>query len=236
MRKKSATLCCCLLSLLIVLTACEQKSETSSRLTPQTEAFVPMQLIILGPPGAGKGTQAKKIRDDYKIAHISTGDMLRAEVAKDSDIGQLAKTYMDKGDLVPDEVVLRIVEARLAQSDCQQGFILDGFPRTIPQADGLANILAKRTTKTIKVINLDVPDEVLMARMLSRGRADDTEETIKNRIKVYYDQTTPLIDYYKRLGVLIDVNGDQTIEDVFKSIRQKLDNDTYEFNPDTEGQ
>jgi len=232
--RKCATICCCLLSLLIVLAACEQKSESSSRLTLQKEAFVPMQLIILGPPGAGKGTQAKMIRDKYKIFHISTGDILRAEVAKDSDIGQLAKTYMNKGDLVPDEVVLQIVEARLAQPDCRKGFILDGFPRTIPQADGLTDILVKRISKMIKVINLKVPDDVLMARMLSRGRDDDTEETIKNRIKVYYEQTTPLIDYYKRLGALIDVNGDQTIEDVFKSIRHKLDNNTYEFNPEIE--
>ena len=148
--------------------------------------------------------------------------MLRAEVAGESKIGKLAKEYMDRGDLVPDDIVLKMVEARLSAPDCRDGFILDGFPRTLVQADGLEQILARRDVKTIKVINLSVPDEVLVARMLARKRADDTEETIQNRIRVYYEKTTPLIDYYKQKGILIDINGDQTIEDVFESIHEEL--------------
>jgi adenylate kinase len=216
----------CLLALLLSGPACEKQSgsetETASALPSGKPSAEPMQLIILGPPGAGKGTQARNIVAEYGISHVSTGDMLRAEVAAGSETGLLAKQYMDRGDLVPDEVVLKMVEARLSAPDCNNGFILDGFPRTLAQADGLERILEKHNVKTIRVINLAVPDEVLVARMLARKRADDTEDTIQNRIKVYYKKTTPLIDYYKQKGVLIDVNGDQSIEDVFKSIREEL--------------
>ena len=216
----------CLLALLVSGPACEKKTssdaETASSSPSGKTSSEPLQLIILGPPGAGKGTQAKNIVAEYAITHVSTGDMLRAEVAGESKIGKLAKEYMDRGDLVPDDIVLKMVEARLNAPDCRDGFILDGFPRTLVQADGLEQILARRDVKTIKVINLSVPDEVLVARMLARKRADDTEETIQNRIRVYYEKTTPLIDYYKQKGILIDINGDQTIEDVFESIHEEL--------------
>ena len=216
----------CLLALLLSGPACEKKTrsdaETAASSPSGKTSSEPLQLIILGPPGAGKGTQAKNIVAEYAITHVSTGDMLRAEVAGGSKIGKLAKEYMDRGDLVPDDIVLKMVEARLSAPDCRGGFILDGFPRTLVQADGLEQILARRDVKTIKVINLAVPDEVLVARMLARKRADDTEETIQNRIRVYYEKTTPLIDYYKQKGILININGDQTIEDVFESIHEEL--------------
>ncbi|NIM19192.1 MAG: adenylate kinase [Candidatus Latescibacteria bacterium] len=188
----------------------------------QKQEKIPLQLIIIGPPGAGKGTQAKKIKEKYAIAHISTGAILRAEVAEETELGNKVKDVMERGELVADEIVLDLIEKRLSEPDCKDGFILDGFPRTIRQAEGLEPILSKRGNAQIRVVDLNVPDEVLMERLLARKRADDTKETIQNRIKVYHEMTTPLIEYYEKKGVLIRVNGDQSIEEVFKDIDEIL--------------
>lgn len=181
-----------------------------------------LRLVIMGPPGAGKGTQAEKISKQYGIAHISTGAILRAEVAKGSKLGHQVEETMKKGELVTDDTVLRLVEERLRDPDCRDGFILDGFPRTIAQAEGLEKILERQHRGPVSVIDLVVPDEALSKRLLARGRADDTEETIKNRIRVYHENTAPLIAYYKKRGQLIRVNGDQPIADVFSTIMSEL--------------
>ncbi|MDH3214668.1 MAG: adenylate kinase [Candidatus Krumholzibacteria bacterium] len=177
-----------------------------------------MQLVIMGPPGAGKGTQARKIAAKYGIPHISTGDILRAEVARGTELGKQVKGIMESGELVADSIVLDLVDVRLAEPDCNNGFILDGFPRTVPQAEGLDGIINRQRTGTLKVIDLVVSDEILVARLLARERADDTEETIHNRIEVYHQKTAPLIGYYGGRGVLVQVNGAQRIDEVFDDI------------------
>ncbi len=182
-----------------------------------------MHLILLGPPGGGKGTQAAQIVEKYGIPQISTGDMLRAERDSGSELGQRANEVMMRGELVSDELILEIVDARLQKPDCAKGFILDGFPRTIPQADGLKGLLEKHNVTDLKTISLDMPDEELISRLLERKRADDTEETIKNRLVVYRENTEPLIDYYRNEGVLPGVNGLQSIEAVSADIFAILD-------------
>jgi adenylate kinase len=177
-----------------------------------------MQIVVMGPPGAGKGTQARKIMERYGIPHISTGDILRSEVARDTELGRRVKGIMASGGLVDDRVVLDLIDARLAEPDCDKGFILDGFPRTIPQADGLETILDRQDKKGLLVIDIAVPDEALMARLLARQRVDDTEETIANRIRVYHEQTAPLIAYYEERDLLVRVDGNQSIEAVFAEI------------------
>jgi adenylate kinase len=181
-----------------------------------------LQLVILGPPGAGKGTQAKRISAQYGIPHISTGAILRDEVAKGTELGVEVKDVMEKGELVADDIVLQLIENRLEDPDCKNGFILDGFPRTIPQAQGLERILEKQARRTIRVLDIAVPDDALMARLLARKRADDTKETIENRIRVYLEKTEPLIEYYEKKHVLISVNGDQSIDEVFGEIERIL--------------
>lgn len=200
---------------------CLTTSCTSEK-TDKENKGAPMQLVIVGPPGAGKGTQAKKINERYGIPHISTGDILRAEVARETELGRQVKGIMERGELVDDAIVLDLIEARLAEPDCQNGFILDGFPRTIPQAEGLEKILSKQAKGEVVVIDIAVPDEALMARLLARQRADDTEETIKNRIRVYHEQTAPLISYYGERDALVKIDGDQSIEDVSAEIDARL--------------
>lgn len=181
-----------------------------------------IQLVVMGPPGAGKGTQARKIKEKYGIPHISTGDILRAEVARGTELGKQVAGVMERGELVADDIVLDLVDARIAESDCDNGFILDGFPRTIPQAEGLQTILEKQGKGPVTVIDIAVPDDKLTARLLARKRADDTEETIRNRIEVYHRATAPLIEFYTNRTTLLRVNGDQTIDDVFREIVTKL--------------
>lgn len=204
-----------------------------------------MKIVLLGAPGAGKGTQAEKLVQKYKVAHISTGDIFRKNIKERTEIGLIAKSYIDQGKLVPDEVTVKIVENRLKEDDVKNGFLLDGFPRNVDQAvalDGFADI--------DYVINVEVPLDKLLKRITGRRvcpkcsasyhvdflngsnvckcgetliqRADDNEVTVKSRIDVYTEQTAPLIEYYAKCGKLITVNGDQGVNEVFAEITAKL--------------
>lgn len=204
-----------------------------------------MNIILLGAPGAGKGTQATRISEKYNLPHISTGDILRKNIKEGTELGKAAKSFIDKGLLVPDGVVINIVKDRLQQDDCANGYILDGFPRTVDQATALsdfANIDA--------VFNIAVPEELILSRITGRRmcscgesyhvswgigdtctkcgaklyqRDDDKEETVKARIEVYEKQTTPLIEYYEASGKIINVDGSQPLEDVFGKICRVID-------------
>ena len=187
-----------------------------------------MNLILLGAPGAGKGTQAVRIAAEKGIPHISTGDIFRKNIKEGTPLGLKAKSYIDRGQLVPDEVVVGIVEQRINEPDCKNGFLLDGFPRTIAQAEAL-----DRLTDIDYVINLDVDLEKLVDRITGRRvcekcdgkliqRADDTEETVKSRLNVYKNETAPLIEFYKKQGVLVNVDGMQTIDEVYQAILEAL--------------
>jgi adenylate kinase len=177
------------------------------------------RLIFLGPPGAGKGTQAKLLAESLNIPHISTGDILRSAVAQATPLGQKAKGYMEKGELVPDDLLLDLVRDRLNQLDAQNGWILDGFPRNVSQAVFLDNLL-QDNQQTCDCINLEVPDQVLIERMLGRGRNDDTPEAIRTRLEIYHNDTAPLIGYYRDRSTLKVVNGDRSLEDVTESLKQ----------------
>ncbi|MFR4382574.1 MAG: adenylate kinase [Roseburia sp.] len=208
-----------------------------------------MKIIMLGAPGAGKGTQAKQIADKYSIPHISTGDIFRANIKNGTELGKKAKQYMDQGALVPDELTCDLVMDRIQQDDCKNGFVLDGFPRTIPQAEALDAALGKINEKMDYAIDVDVPDENIINRMSGRRaclncgatyhlisippkvegicdrcgseivlREDDKPETVQKRLKVYHEQTQPLIDYYKNQGILKSVDGTQPMDEVFKAI------------------
>ena len=208
-----------------------------------------MKIIMLGAPGAGKGTQAKKIAEVCNVPHISTGDIFRANIKNGTALGAKAKEYMDKGLLVPDELVCDLVVDRIQQSDCANGYILDGFPRTIPQAEALTSALNAIGQKMDYAINIEVPDENIIQRMSGRRacvgcgatyhvvynptkvegvcdvcgealilRDDDKPETVKNRLNVYHEQTQPLIDYYSKEGILVEVDGTKNMDDVFTDI------------------
>jgi adenylate kinase len=190
-------------------------------------------LILFGPPGAGKGTQAKILQDSRKLPQLSTGDMLRAAIAAGTELGKKCKAIMDSGDLVPDEVVVGIIAERYDEPDCANGAVFDGFPRTIPQAMALDDMLAKRGKKIDLVIELKVDDQVLVGRAEQRvketiaqggkPRADDTPETLKNRLAVYYKNTAPLIEFYKDQGKLVSVDGMAPIAEVTKAIAAAID-------------
>lgn len=205
-----------------------------------------MNLVFLGPPGAGKGTQAVGVCEKYALPHISTGDILRGEIKQQTKLGLEAKEYMDAGQLVPDEVVIGIVVSRLAQPDCQHGFLFDGFPRTLKQAEALAE-----KVEIQMAVNIDVPDESIINRLSGRRvckscgatyhvdnhkgqtcdscggeliqRTDDAPETVANRLKVYHEQTSPLINFYQNKGVLQTVDGTRGIDEVFAAICAILD-------------
>ena len=208
-----------------------------------------MKIIMLGAPGAGKGTQAKQIADKYSIPHISTGDIFRANIKNGTELGKKAKQNMDQGALDPDELTCDLVMDRMQQDDCKNGFVLDGFPRTIPQAEALDAALGKINEKMDYAIDVDVPDENIVNRMSGRRaclncgatyhlisippkvegicdrcgseivlREDDKPETVQKRLKVYHEQTQPLIDYYKNQGILKSVDGTQPMDEVFKAI------------------
>ncbi len=208
-----------------------------------------MKIIMLGAPGAGKGTQAKMIAKKYGIPHISTGDIFRANIKNGTELGMKAKSFMDKGELVPDGLTIGMLLDRVGQPDCKEGYVLDGFPRTIPQAEELDRALAERDEEIDYAVNVDVPDENIVKRMSGRRaclkcgatyhvehippkregicdtcggelvlREDDRAETVQNRLKVYHDQTQPLIDFYRGKGILRSVDGTMDMQDVFAAI------------------
>jgi adenylate kinase len=212
-----------------------------------------MYILVMGPPGAGKGTQAAKLVEKYHIPHISTGDMFRAAVSEGTPLGIKAKGFMDAGQLVPDDVTIGIVKERLAKPDCKTGFLLDGFPRTIEQAGALDKTLAELSLKLDYVVNIAVPNEELVRRATGRQicrncgatyhvlfnpstagnmcdkchgelfqRADDQEETVKKRLEVYLKQTQPLIHYYQQQGIYSEIDGQQTMDQVFAAIEACL--------------
>ena len=180
------------------------------------------RLIFLGPPGAGKGTQAQTLAHHKNIPHISTGDMLRGAMRERSPLGIKAQSYVDKGELVPDQLIQDMAEERLSQSDTNSGWILDGFPRTVSQAQFLDELLQKLGQKTVQVINLEVPDEVLIERLSGRGRPDDTQEVIGRRLEVYRLQTAPLIDFYRDRQQLLSVNGNQSLAEVTADLEKMI--------------
>jgi len=180
------------------------------------------QLIFLGPPGAGKGTQSQKLAQSLQIPHISTGDILRQAMKDQTPLGVKAQSYVDSGDLVPDQLVQELVQERLSQPDAQSGWILDGFPRKVTQAAFLEKLLATIHLAGERVVNLDVPDDVVVARLLARGRKDDSEEVIRRRLEVYRSETAPLIDYYRDRQKLLTVNGHQSQEEVTNSLHKVI--------------
>jgi adenylate kinase len=187
-----------------------------------------MRLILLGPPGAGKGTQAQRLVARHGIVQLSTGDMLRAAAAAGSDVGRRAKAIMDRGDLVPDDVMIEIIADRLDQPDCARGFILDGFPRTVGQAQALTDLLRRKGLELDAVIEIAVDEEVLRSRITGRAketggaRADDTEETLRKRIAVYRQQTAPVAEFYRGKGVLTTVDGMRPVDEVAAAIENHL--------------
>ena len=211
-----------------------------------------MNIILLGPPGAGKGTQAKKIAEKYKVPHISTGDILRENISNNTPLGVKAKSYMSRGELVPDGLLITIIKDRLSRQDCAKGFLLDGYPRTIPQADALSMILTESNKKIDVVLNIDVDDEELIKRLSGRRmckcgasyhmmfnppevdeicnlckgklyqRDDDKEVAIKNRLIVYKKQTEPLIEYYNHKGLIKIIDGGKEISEIFEDIMKVL--------------
>ena len=213
-----------------------------------------MRIMLLGPPGGGKGTQAKYLENKWNIPQISTGDMLRENVKNNTVLGIEAKNYMEKGELVPDQVILNMMENRLQKNDCASGYILDGFPRTIPQAEGLTNLLNNIKQQLDIVILLNLDDEIIVKRMSGRRvhaesgrvyhveynppkienkddvtgedliiRPDDQESTVRNRLKVYEKQTSPLIEYYNNLNILNSIEANGSIEEINNKIRQSID-------------
>ncbi|MDP6339131.1 MAG: adenylate kinase [Candidatus Marinimicrobia bacterium] len=185
-----------------------------------------MRLIFLGPPGVGKGTQAKRVCENFNIIHLSTGDILRAEMAAESEIGKKAKSFIDNGKLVPDEVLLRIMDNRLKNDDAQKGYLLDGFPRTIPQAEGLDKIMENKSHILNAAVSLTADEDELVQRLINRGlesgRSDDTPSVIRQRQKVYWDQTAPLLKYYKNKNLLKEVDGLGNISEITKRILRVL--------------
>lgn len=187
-----------------------------------------MNIIIFGPPGAGKGTQSIRIKDKYKIRHLSTGDMLRAEVASGSALGLTLEGIIESGELVPDGTMIELIESCISDESSKKGFILDGFPRTVEQAKALDDMLSKRGKAINHVIVLEVNEDILIDRIQTRAsesgntRADDNAETLKNRLSVYHQQTAPVLPYYQAQNILRPVDGMQSIDEVTQSIDKIL--------------
>ena len=186
-----------------------------------------LNIVIFGAPGSGKGTQSERIVEKYGINHISTGDVLRAEIKNGTELGKTAKSYIDQGQLIPDELMIDILASVLDGFQDSKGVIFDGFPRTIAQAEALKKMLAERGQEVSVMIDLDVPEEELMTRLIKRGkesgRADDNEETIKKRLVVYHSQTSPLIDWYKKEGKYQHIKGQGILEEIFADVCTAVD-------------
>ena len=187
---------------------------------------MPLNVLLLGPQGAGKGTQARRVADAYGIPHIASGEILRAEMAAETDLGRRVKEIYDRGDLVPDELMIDLIRTRLEQPDTEIGFILDGFPRTTVQAEALDTILADIGRNFSVVFALQIPDEVAFERLRRRaeieGRADDTDEGIQRRLENYHRETEPLIEYYRVRGNLVPIHGNRKENEVFSEIQEGL--------------
>ncbi len=187
-----------------------------------------MRIVFLGPPGGGKGTQGTRLARDRRLLHLSTGEMLRQAVQQKTDVGRLAETYLLAGKLVPDEVMLDLVSKQLAHDDCRVGYLLDGFPRTLVQAQALDEMLAARGTPLSMVLELNVDVEELIRRLESRGREDDRPAVIRERLAQYANRTAPLSDYYRGRGLLREIDGGGTPDEVYERIRAAVD----EIGPD----
>lgn len=188
-----------------------------------------LNIVLFGPPGAGKGTQAAKLVEKYNLVHLSTGDIFRANIKGETELGRLAKSYMDKGNLVPDEVTISMLEAEVDKNPAAKGFIFDGFPRTTPQAEALDKFLTSKNTAISIMLALDVPNEELIKRLLERGkdsgRADDLDKNIiANRIKVYNEQTAVVADFYAAQNKFEKINGVGSIDEIFNRLCSAIDN------------
>jgi adenylate kinase len=213
----------------------------------------PVNVVLMGPPGAGKGTQAGTVADLVGITHVASGDLFRDAVKRGTEFGRLAQSYMDRGELVPDDLTVGMVMARLQEPDCLNGFVLDGFPRTVNQARALDEKLGREGRRIDRVINLSVPEDVLLARLSGRWlctachtsyhtlfsppalagvcdrcggrlyqRIDDQEETARHRLTVYFDETAPVLEYYRRAGLLSEVRGDRPVAEVTEALRRQI--------------
>lgn len=185
-----------------------------------------MKLVLFGPPGAGKGTQASKISEHYNIAHLSTGDIFRNAIKNETPLGQEVKSILDSGELVPDQTVVDLVAEELKKESYKSGYILDGFPRTVAQAEAFDRLLEKQNDSIDAFISLNVPETELIKRILSRGegRSDDTEEGVKKRLQVYHEETRPVKEYYEKSGVVFNIEGVGNVEEIFGRIKSVLDN------------
>jgi adenylate kinase len=185
-----------------------------------------LNLLLLGPQGAGKGTQAERIAAEYGIPHIASGEILREHIARETDLGRRVKPIYDRGDLVPDELMIAIIRDRLSRGDTLPGFVLDGFPRTLPQAEALDEMLAEIDRELTLVLELQVDDSVSRERLLRRtreeGRSDDTPEAIDKRLALYHEKTAPLVSYYRAQGKLVGVPAEGTVDEVFAAIERVL--------------
>ena len=186
-----------------------------------------LNIVIFGAPGSGKGTQSEKLVEKYELKHLSTGDILREEIKAGSELGKLADSYMSKGHLVPDELVIDILDSQISKNVDAKGFIFDGFPRTLAQGEALSKMLSKYDDDIDAVLSLEVEEEELIDRLLKRGqisgRTDDNRETIESRLKVYHSQTEPLKDFYRKHGTLKNIEGVGSIDEIFSSIEKEID-------------
>lgn len=186
-----------------------------------------MNILLLGPQGSGKGTQAQRIAASYGLPHIATGDMLRQAIAAGTELGKRVKPILERGELVPDELMIEVIRERLAQDDVQDGFVLDGFPRTIEQAEALDRMLREIDKTPTIVLLLEVPEDECVKRLMKRAeqenRTDDTPDAIRTRLALYREKTEPLVEYYRAQGNLVAIHGDRPVDEVFDEIQQALE-------------